>query len=176
MKKKGVKRGGKEHNAYVSALVKGEEEKEHQYWWRSRQYVLDCVIIALGQLFEDEMGREDFRELIHHFSDLYTAIEIEVANEIGREKDEEILNKDKIGSIWVSTNKLDKMIQQYVLPEDFFPYEQRYYECQTQPMTLKDDVILSQRRVIQKKDDEIMKLKSQLKLQKIARSNKNGSQ
>lgn len=173
MKKQGVKRGSKQHRQYISALSTLEEEKEHRYWWRSRQYVLDCVVIALGQLFEDEMEREDFRELIHRFSELYIEIEREIAFEVGREADEEAMNRDKIGSIWASTSKLDRMIQQYVLPEDFSPYEERYDEYKAQPMTMKDEVIMSLKRVIDKKDDEITKLKSQMKLMKIAKENRN---
>lgn len=174
MKNQGIKRGSKQHRQYISTLSNIEEEKEHRYWWRSRQYVLDCVVIALGQLFEDELKREDFRELIHQFSELYIDIEKEIAFEVGREADEEALNRDKIGSIWASTSKLDKLIQQYVLPEDFYPYEKRYDEYKVQPMTMKDELIMSLKRVIDNKDDEITKLKSQIKLMKIAKENKNG--
>ena len=169
MSKKAVKRGGKQHTEYLHDLMSKEEEREHQNWWRSRQYVLDAVTIALGQMLEEDYGweLEKIYEAQRIFNRRYIETELEVAYMTTNEKDEDVLNKNKVGVMWVTQEKIDRAIQQYVAPENFVPFEKRYYDCQEQPFTAKDEMIINQRRIIDRLDDQIIKLKGQLKLRKV---------
>ena len=165
--KQGVKRGSKAHNQYIASVMASEEAREHQHWWRSRQLVLDGVTIALGELLTEDLGREDVYELERKFCQRYLNIEREIAYQVSGEADENAINKDKVGSLWVSMAKIDRLIQEYVSPSDFRPFDTRYDENRAQPYTGKDDIILSLKRVIAKRDDEIVKLKGQIKLLKV---------
>lgn len=169
MSKKAVKRRGKQHTEYLHDLMSKEEEREHQNWWRSRQYVLDAVTIALGQMLEEDYGweLEKIYEAQRIFNRRYIETELEVAYMTTNEKDEDVLNKNKVGVMWVTQEKIDRAIQQYVAPENFVPFEKRYYDCQEQPFTAKDEMIINQRRIIDRLDDQIIKLKGQLKLRKV---------
>ena len=165
--KQGVKRGSKAHNQYIATVMASEEAREHQHWWRSRQLVLDGVTIALGELLTEDLGREDVYEFERKFCQRYLNIEREIAYQVSGEADENAINKDKVGSLWVSMAKIDRLIQEYVSPDDFKPFDDRYDENKAQPYTGKDDIILSLKRVIAKRDDEIVKLKGQIKLLKV---------
>ena len=165
--KQGVKRGSKAHNQYLASVVASEERREHQHWWRSRQLVLDGVTIALGELITEDLGREDVFDLERKFCKRYLKIEREIAYQVSGEADETAINKDKVGSLWVSMAKIDRLIQDYVSPDDFKPFDERYDENKAQPYTGKDDIILSLKRLIEKRDDEITRLKGQIKLMKV---------
>lgn len=169
MKKKqlGVKRGSAAHSQYLAAMVASEEKREHQHWWRSRQLVLDAVCIALGELVTEDLGRDDVFEIERKFYTRYINTERDIAYTVGRESDEAARNKEKVGSIWCSQEQIDRALQQYVAPEDFLPFDERYNECRAQPLTNKDETILALQRLVDKKDDEITRLKSQIKLMKV---------
>ena len=167
MKKQGVKRGSAAHNQYLASVIASEEAREHQHWWRSRQLVLDGVVIALGELLSESMEQEEVFEMQRKFSKRYLDTEREIAYTVGAEADEAARNKEKVGSIWCSSEMIDRTIKQYVSPEDFVPFDQRYDECRAQPLTNKDETILSLQRLVQKRDDEIVKLKGQIKLLKV---------
>ena len=168
-KRQGVKRGTGAHNSYISNVLAQEEQREHQHWWRSRQLVLDCVVIALGEMLTDDMQLEQEKvyELERKFSDKYMNIERNVAYEVGGEAVEDALNKNKVGSLWMSKAKIDRLIREYVAPEDFQEFDERYDECKAQPYTGKDEIILQLKRIIDKKNDEIVRLKGQIKLLKV---------
>lgn len=134
--------------------------------------VLDGVTIALGELITDDLGREDVYELQRKFCERYLKIEREIAYEVSGEADEMALNRDKVGSLWVSMSKIDRLIKEYVAPEDFKPFDERYDENKAQPYTSKDEIILNLKRIIDKRDDEITKLKGQIKLMKVKRDDK----
>lgn len=172
MKKKGVKRGTAVHTEYLRNVIAKEEQREHQHWWRSRQLVLDCVIIALGELLTEDMNREDVFDLVRKFCERYRRIERDVAYQVSGEAAEQTRNRDKVGSLWVSMDKIDRLMQEYVSPEDFRPFDERYDENQAQPYTSKDEIILSLKRLIDKRDDEITKLKGQIKLMKVKHDDK----
>lgn len=167
--KQGVKRGSKAHNQYLASVVASEEAREHQHWWRSRQLVLDCATIALGQLVTEYLNSQDVHEIERQFSKRYIQIEHDIAYAVTDESREAARNKDKVGSIWCSTDAIDRMIKEYVAEEDFLPFDERYNECRVQPLTNKDETILALQRLVQKRDDEIVKLKSQIKLMKVKR-------
>lgn len=169
MKKHGVKRGSPAHNKYLASVIASEEAREHQHWWRSRQLVLDAVVISLGELITEDMGRDDCFEMQRKFAQRYLNTEREIAYTVGAEADEAAKNKEKVGSIWCSSAQIDRAIQQYVAPEDFEPFDVRYDECREQPLTTKDETILALQRLVQKRDDEIVKLKGQIKLLKVKR-------
>lgn len=169
MKKQGIKRGSPAHNKYLAEVIASEEAREHQHWWRSRQLVLDAVVIALGELITEDMGREDVFEMERKFAKRYLDTEREIAYTVGAESDEAARNKEKVGSIWCSSAQIDRAIQQYVSPEDFEPFDVRYDEYRIQPMTNKDETISALQRLVQKRDDEIVKLKGQIKLLKVKR-------
>lgn len=168
-KRQGVKRGTDAHNAYIKDVMAQEERREHQHWWRSRQLVLDCVVIAIGELLTEDLGldQEKVFEMERKFSKRYMDIERNVAYEVTGESDEDVLNKNKVGSLWMSKSKIDRLIKEYVAPEDFVEFDQRYDECREQPYTGKDEIILSLKRLIDKKNDEIVKLKGTIKLLKV---------
>lgn len=172
MKKQGVKRGTAAHNDYLRGVIAQEEKREHQHWWRSRQLVLDCVTIALGELITEDLGRDDVFDLERKFCERYIRIERDVAYEVSGEADETALNRDKVGSLWVSMSKIDRLIQEYVSPEDFKSFDDRYDENKAQPYTSKDEIILNLKRIIDKRDDEITKLKGQIKLMKVKHDDK----
>lgn len=174
MKKQGVKRGDSVHRNYVASVIASEEAREHQHWWRSRQLVLDCMTIAFGQLVTEDLEREDVFELQRKLTDRYMKLEHDVAYAVTDESAEAAMNKDKVGSIWCSMDAIDRMIKEYVAPEDFLAFDDRYNENRVQPLTNKDETILALQRLVRKRDDEITRLKSQLKLQKIAKENRNG--
>lgn len=169
MSKQAVKRGGKQHTEYLHDLMSKEEEREHQNWWRSRQYVLDAVTIALGQMLEEDYGWEPEKiyEAQRIFNRRYTETELEVAYMTTNEEDEDVLNKNKVGVMWVTKEKVDRVLKQYVAPEDFTPFDDRYADCPEQPFTAKDEMIINQRRIIDRLDEQIIKLKGQLKLRKV---------
>ena len=169
-----MKRGDASHRGYVAHRIASEEAREHQHWWRSRQLVLDGVCIALGELVTEDLGREDVFEIERKFYDRYIKIERNIADTVGEEADEAAKNKDKVGSIWCSCEQIDRLLQEYIAPEDFLPFDQRYYECREQPLTNKDMTILALQRLVKKREDEITKLKAQIRLQKIAKENRNG--
>ena len=79
MKKQGVKRGSAAHNQYLASVVASEEAREHQHWWRSRQLVLDGVVIALGELLSESMEQEQVFEMERKFSKYYLDTEREIA-------------------------------------------------------------------------------------------------
>lgn len=169
MSKQGVKRGGKQHTEYLHDLMSKEEDREHQIWWRSRQYVLDSVCIAMGQMLEEDYGweQEQIFEAQRRFYKRYIATELEVAYMTASEKDEDVLNKNKVGVMWVTKEKVDRILQQYIAPENFATFDERYSDCPEQPFTAKDEMIINQRRIIDRLDDQIIKLKGQLKLRKV---------
>ena len=167
MKKQGVKRGSAAHNQYLASVVASEEAREHQHWWRSRQLVLDGAVIALGEILSESMSQDEVFEMQRKFATHYLDTEREIAYTVGAEADEAARNKEKVGSIWCSSEMIDRTIKQYVSPEDFVPFDQRYDECRAQPLTNKDETILSLQRLVQKRDDEIVKLKGQIKLLKV---------
>ena len=170
MSKRGVKRGGAEHNLYLAAKNALEEQRELNYWWLNRQFVLDVVVISLGQLCE-EMGKttEEIYDIEDRFSDLYLENEHDIAYAVAGEADEEYISRDKVGMTWVSKSKVDRVLKEYVRPEEFKSYDERFYDSPPQPYTAKDAIIAAQNRVIQKRDDEIVKLKGQIKLLKVKR-------
>ena len=170
MKKNGVKRGSKAHNQYLADVIASEERREHQHWWRSRQLVLDGVCIALGELVTEDLGRDDVYEIERKFSDRYMETERSIAYTVGAEADEAARNKEKVGSIWCSQEQIDRALREYIAPEDFQPFEVRYDECRVQPLTNKDETILALKRLLDKRDDEIIKLKGQIKLLKVKRN------
>lgn len=165
--KKGVKRGSASHTDYLRGVMAQEEAREHQLWWRSRQYVLDCVTIALGDLVTEDLERDDVQDIESKFYNHYLAVEKDVAYMTTDESAEEALNRDKVGAIWMTKTTVDRLIQQYVSPEEFLPFDERYNECREQPYTGKDDIIVNQRKAIDKLNDEITKLKGQIKLMKV---------
>lgn len=167
MKKHGVKRGSAVHSQYLAAMVASEEKREHQHWWRSRQLVLDAVCIALGELVTEDLGRDDVYELERKFAKRYMDTEREIAYTVGAEADEAARNKEKVGSIWCSQEQIDRVLQQYIDPADFEPFDVRYDECRAQPLTNKDETILALQRLVNKKDDEITRLKGQIRLLKV---------
>lgn len=170
MKRQGVKRGSASHSKYIEKIVASEEMRDHQHWWRSRQLVLDAVCIALGELVTEDLQRDDVFELERKFSKRYMDTEREIAYAVGKEADEASKNKDKVGSIWVSQEQIDRALQQYISPDDFQPFDIRYNECRAQPLTNKDEVILALQRLVKKREDEIVKLKGQIKLMKVSRN------
>lgn len=172
MKKQGIKRGSPAHNQYLKSVVAQEEAREHQHWWRSRQLVLDAVVIALGELITEDMGRDDVFEMQRKFSKRYLDTERSIAYAVGEEVDEAARNKEKVGSIWCSSAQIDRAIKEYVAPEDFEPFDVRYDEYRVQPLTSKDEIILKLQKLVQKRDDEIVKLKGQIKLLKVKRDGK----
>lgn len=171
MKKQGVKRGSPAHNQYLASVIASEEAREHQHWWRSRQLVLDAVCIALGELITEDMGkdRDYVFEMERKFSKRYMDTERSIAYTVGAEADEAARNKEKVGSIWCSSAQIDRALQEYIAPEDFEKFDVRYDECRVQPLTNKDETILALQRLVQKRDDEIVKLKGQIKLLKVKR-------
>lgn len=175
MKKQGVKRGSAAHNQYLANVIASEEAREHQHWWRSRQLVLDAVVIALGELLSESMEQEEVFEMQRKFSKHYLDTEREIAYTVGAEADEAARNKEKVGSIWCSSEMIDRAIKQYVSPEDFVPFDQRYDEYRVQPLTNKDETILSLQRLVKKREDEITKLKGQIKLMKVKNDGKHNS-
>ena len=110
---------------------------------------------------------EDVQEIERKFYDHYLAIEMDIAVMTTNESAEEAQNKDKVGAIWMSKETIDKLIKQYVAPEDFLPFDERYDECREQPLTSKDMIIVNQRKTIDKLNDDITKLKGQIKLMKV---------
>ena len=174
MKRHGVKRGSKTHNQYLADVIASEERREHQHWWRSRQLVLDGVCIALGQLVTEDLGRDDVYEIERKFYQRYMQIEHDIAYTVTDESQEAAKNKEKVGSLWCSMDQIDRALKEYIAPEDFLPFDTRYDECRAQPYTNKDETILALQHLVKKREDEITKLKAQMKLQKIAKENRNG--
>lgn len=174
MSGRGVKRGGQAHNVYLARKAAAEEEREHDHWWSCRQFCLDTVVISLGQMLEETMSQEEIYDFMDKFSDVYLETERDIATVVSEEADEENRAKDKIGATWISKDRVDKALKQYVRPEEFCDFDKRYFEMPPPWYTTKDMMILSLKNLLQKKDDEITKLKAQLKLQKIAKENRNG--
>lgn len=167
---KAVKRGGKEHNIYLAKKSAAEEELGRNYWWVNRQFVLDSTVIAIGDMMEaDGKSFEEIWDFMDKFSVAYLQVEHDIAYEVGGEADEEAMNRDKVGSSWVAKDKVDRLLKQYVRPEEFKTFRERYDEIPLLPYTMKDSLIASLQRLVGKKDDEITKLKGQIKLMKIKR-------
>ena len=82
-------------------------------------------------------------------------------------EEEEAMNKDKIGRIWGSKALIDRLLKQYIAPEDFVPFDERY--DREQAYDGKDQLIISLQKLVAKRDDEIVKLKGQIKLIKAAK-------
>ena len=97
-------------------------------------------------------------------------VERDIAYTVGAEADEAARNKEKVGSIWCSQEQIDRALREYIDPENFVPFDIRYDECRVQPLTNKDETILALKRLLDKRDDEIIKLKGQIKLLKVKRN------
>ena len=169
MSKQGVKRGTTAHNMYLAQKSAVEEQKGRDYWWLNRQFVLDAVVIALGDMMAEENEPEQIWDFMDKFSTAYLKVENDIAYEVAGEADEEAMNRDKVGSSWVAKERVDRLLSQYVRPEEFKPFDERYYDAPHISYTMKDSIIYSLKRVVQKKDDEITKLKGQIKLMKVKR-------
>lgn len=173
MSARGVKRGGQAHNIYLARKAAAEEEREHDHWWSCRQFCLDAMVISLGQMLEETMSQEEIWDFMDKISDIYLETERDIATVVAGEADEENRQRDKIGMTWVSKDRIDKALKEYVRPDEFKTFDERYFEMPPPWYTNKDGMILSLKNLCQKKDDEITKLKAQLKLQKLAKENRN---
>lgn len=170
MGKQAVKRGDTTHNLYLAKRSAAEEAQGRNYWWVNRQFVLDAAVIAIGDMMEaDGKSLEEIWDYMDKFSTAYLQVEHDIAYEVGGEADEEAMNRDKVGSSWVAKEKVDRLLKQYVRPDEFKTFDERYYDTPNLPYTMKDSLIYSLKRVVAKRDDEITKLKGQIKLLKIKR-------
>lgn len=166
--KNAVKRGSAGHKQYLAEMMELEDKRDNQIWWRNRQFVLDSVTIALGELL-DELQMESPELFQRKFCKKYLEVEREVSLMTHNEYAESAINRDKVGSIWASKDKVDRLIKQYIYPEDFVPFDARY--DREQPYVGKDQIILSQRQTIEKLEDEITRLKGQIRLMRIKNDN-----
>lgn len=160
-----VKRGSTEHKDYMSKMIMAEEEREHRLRFRARQMTLDVATITLGEMGFTE---EQFKK----FRNLFEKTENEVAHLVVNESEEEIRNKDAVCGIWVSKDRIDRAIHAAVGDELFCPFDDRYDDCKIEPYQGKDELIQAMKRILDKKDDEIVKLKAQIKLIKQKKGGK----
>lgn len=168
MKAKGIKRGSKEHTSYIAQIEASSEARENTVWWRSRQFVLDNALIALGQMMDEQGNTPDaVASFLKLFNKTYSQVEHDIAYNVHGEVEEEAMNKDKIGRIWGSKALIDRLLKQYIAPEDFVPFDERYER--EQAYDGKDQLIISLQKLVAKRDDEIVKLKGQIKLIKAAK-------
>lgn len=160
MPNKPVKRGSAAHRDYVKRMIAAEEEREHQLRFRARQLTLDIATITLGEMnFTEEQMR--------HFRDTFEKVEHEIAHLVVNESIEEIKNRDAICGIWVSKDRIDKAVHAAVGDELFCPFDERYSESNQEPYNGKDEIIMALKRAVEKRDDEIIQLKAQIKLAKV---------
>lgn len=167
-KAKGMKRGSKEHTSYIAQIEASTEARENTVWWRSRQFVLDGALIALGQLMDEQGNTPDaVASFLKLFNKTYCQVEHDIAYNVWDECAEESMNRDKIGRIWGSKALIDRLLKQYIGTDNFVPFDERYES--EQAYTGKDKFIIELQKLVEKKDDEIIKLKSQIKLIKAAK-------
>lgn len=162
-----VKRGDQTHNRYLAQKAAAQEQRELNYWWLNRQFVLDGMLIALGSILEETMTTEEIYDFMDKLSDAYMQVEHDIALSVSEEANEENLHRDKVGMTWVSKEQVDRLLRQYVRPEEFKSFDERFYDVAPQPYTAKDLLIVSLQKTVAKRDDEIVKLKGQIKLLKV---------
>ena len=164
---RGVKRGTAAHNVYLAKKAAYEEQRELDHWWTCRQFCLDTMVISLGQMLEETMTQEEIWDFMDKMSDIYLETERDIATVVAGEADEENRQRDKIGATWISKDRVDKALKQYVRPEEFKSFDERFFESPPPYYTSKDGMILSLKNLLNKREDEIVKLKGQIKLMKV---------
>lgn len=99
-------------NNYVTRIADKIAEERHIAHQFAKQFTMDLVVITLGSMGMTPEGLHEFRDEFLKTNDEY--------NELCRQD----LMADK--TIEYSRDVLDRLIKQYVLPEDFVPAEERY--------------------------------------------------
>ena len=105
------------NNAFLMQIAAGTEIRCQEARMVGRQLAIDIACICLGELGFSDWGK---------FRDLYEKTEYEYACIVTNEADEERKNRDKVGAIWVSKDKLDKALEAAVGSEFFCKFDERY--------------------------------------------------
>lgn len=129
---------------------------------RTRRYVLDMVCIALGELDWKPGSFEEFAVALNE-AELY------FSNMIVDEHNDE--KYDKVGSIWVSKNRVDQAYREAVGDKHFYPFEVRYSDTYPEPTNTKDALILGLKDRIKKLEKGNDNLNSALKTSATMREN-----